>query len=140
MADIGIKRVVILKQDLPPVSSINDYKVRCRIVSEDKNRASHWSSIFNVNALSVVLVSGAVQISGDIITAVWKGAPEPAAYDIFIKFDAESYKYHGTSSTHTFSFLKQTGSTSTRVLIQIEGSLKEVVPGLKTFESAVITI
>jgi hypothetical protein len=59
MADAGIKRVVIKNEELPPVqftTVYNDslsrdevedlyYDFRYRIVSEDKNRYSHWAPI-----------------------------------------------------------------------------------------------
>jgi hypothetical protein len=48
MADSNIKKVVIKKSDLPnPVgnSTVLDYNIRYRIVSEDQNRFSHWSPI-----------------------------------------------------------------------------------------------
>jgi hypothetical protein len=51
MADAGIKRVTVLQNNLPPVT-INDdqmlYFFRYRMVTEDKNRQSHWSPIYRV--------------------------------------------------------------------------------------------
>jgi hypothetical protein len=44
MADSRVKKVVIPKSKLPAYSGENQsYIVRYRIVSEDKNRNSHWS-------------------------------------------------------------------------------------------------
>jgi len=48
MPDLNIKKNVILKQNLPNLIGDNTdlkYEVRYRIVSEDKNRVSHWSPI-----------------------------------------------------------------------------------------------
>lgn len=48
MVDSGIKKSVIKNTDLPVVSIDEDglyYQLRYRIVSEDKNRFSHWSNI-----------------------------------------------------------------------------------------------
>lgn len=51
MADSGIKNVKILNQDLPIINAkINGYAVRYRIVSQDKNRISHWSMIHYLDA------------------------------------------------------------------------------------------
>lgn len=48
MTDQGIKKVIIPNSSLPLVS-YNDtelyYDIRYRIISEDKNRTSHWSEI-----------------------------------------------------------------------------------------------
>ena len=48
MSDKNIKKNIILKKDLPSVIGDNttlNYEIRYRIVSEDKNRLSHWSPI-----------------------------------------------------------------------------------------------
>lgn len=48
MADPNIKKNVILKKDLPSVIGDNttlNYEIRYRVISEDKNRVSHWSPI-----------------------------------------------------------------------------------------------
>lgn len=55
MADKNIKKNIILKKDLP--SFIGDpsqlkYDLRYRIISEDKNRLSHWSPILTLNGLN----------------------------------------------------------------------------------------
>lgn len=48
MADAGIKQTIIKSSDLPPTLGNNEslkYTLRYRILSEDKNRFSHWSPI-----------------------------------------------------------------------------------------------
>lgn len=48
MADSNIKRNIILKKDLPSLIGDNvdlNYEIRYRVISEDKNRVSHWSPI-----------------------------------------------------------------------------------------------
>lgn len=48
MPDLNIKKNIVLKQNLPNLIGDNTnlkYDVRYRIVSEDKNRVSHWSPI-----------------------------------------------------------------------------------------------
>ena len=50
MADV-IKKAVVLEPNLPPVNTQTEgYSVRYRIVSEDRNRSSHWSPIYNLQA------------------------------------------------------------------------------------------
>ena len=47
--DSGIKKITIPKSELPSISGQNfTYNVRYRVVSEDKNRISHWSPIFRL--------------------------------------------------------------------------------------------
>jgi hypothetical protein len=52
MADEPVKKVIIPIAELPGSSPIADgYLVRFRIVSEDKNRVSHWSPIYVVREI-----------------------------------------------------------------------------------------
>lgn len=61
MADSGIKKVVILKKDLPDYLGTNEslfYKIRYRLISEDKNRTSSWSPIYEVGDTSTQIELG----------------------------------------------------------------------------------
>lgn len=47
MADPGIKKYRQAYADLPPISSETEgYSIRYRIISEDRNRVSHWSPVY----------------------------------------------------------------------------------------------
>ena len=49
MSDSGIKKSRFRYSDLPPINGeINGYQLRYRIISEDKNRTSHWSQLYEV--------------------------------------------------------------------------------------------
>ncbi len=134
---MAVKKAIVPKESLPPVDSETaGYVVRYRIISEDKNRTSHWSPTFVTDAVPTETVSGALSITSSIITAVWDDELNRPAYDIFVKFDAGSFAYHGTSPTHTYSFLN-TGTTSVHVKIQIASSVKEVKESLVIFDSGV---
>lgn len=55
MADKNIKKSIIKKKDLPPFSGeTGKIRLRYRIISEDRNRSSHWSKIHEV-ALPVIV-------------------------------------------------------------------------------------
>lgn len=134
---MAVKKAIILKESLPPVDPESiGYVVRYRIISEDKNRTSHWSPTFVTNPIPVESVNGALSITETIITAVWGDELNRPAYDIFVKFDSGSFVYHGTSATHMYSFLN-TGTTSVHVKIQIASSVKQVNAGLVIFDSGV---
>ena len=134
---MAVKKAVVPKESLPPVDSETaGYVVRYRIISEDKNRTSHWSPTFVTNAVPTETVSGALSITSSIITAVWGDELNRPAYDIFVKFDSGAFAYHGTSPTHTYSFLNA-GTTSVHVKIQIASSVKEVKESLVIFDSGV---
>jgi len=77
----NIKKIVILKNDLPPISAEdNSYYVRFRIV--EGLRYSPWSAVNAVSGITapaVDQVSVAVDPTNKTVTAVWS---PPAEYDI----------------------------------------------------------
>lgn len=137
MADQGIKKVIIKKSSLPALDSENiGYIFRYRVISEDKNRTSQWSPINLVLDESIQAVSGALQISQTITTAVWGDELNRPRYDIFVGFDGDTPEYHGTSPIHTYSFIN-TGETDVRVIVQVESSVKELNESLEIYDSGV---
>jgi hypothetical protein len=138
MADANIKKVTIKRSSLPPIDHDSQrYNIRYRIISEDKNRSSHWSSIYNSDGVNVIGTSGAVSITSTnpkIITAVWGDENFHPEYDVFVKFDNNAFFYHGTSAVHSYSFLN-TGTTSVRVKIQIVSSKKEIKDDFLVYDS-----
>jgi hypothetical protein len=96
MADEVIKKVKINQEDLPTINSITEkYDVRYRIVSEDKNRTSHWSPIINIDP-QYTYVSGNISIvSSAITTVVWDAVTvkignniirQAKDYDVWVKW------------------------------------------------------
>ena len=135
MADANIKKTRILKSSLPPVDfDTLKYNTRYRVISEDKNRTSHWSPIYNSDGANVVGTTGALSISEEIITAVWGDENLHPAYDVFVSFDGNSFFWHGTSAVHSYSFLNE-GTTTVRVKIQLVSSKKQIKAGLGIFDS-----
>jgi hypothetical protein len=137
MADPNIKKITVKRSSLPPIDHDSQkYNIRYRVISEDKNRISHWSSIYNSDSGNVIGTSGALSITPQIITAVWGDENLHPAYDVFVKFDSNSFFYHGTSAVHSYSFLN-TGTTSVRVKIQIVSSKKEIKDSFLVYDSGV---
>jgi hypothetical protein len=50
---MSAKKVIIEKNDLSPLSPNGEYLLRYRIISEDKNRTSHWSPIYTLDLKKV---------------------------------------------------------------------------------------
>lgn len=98
MVDSGIKKTRIKKADLPSININQEgYTLRYRIISEDKNRASHWSSVETVKPEND-FISGNIEFnsSGNIITSVWDPVKinknlttidTASEYDIWVRFD-----------------------------------------------------
>ena len=134
MSDPGIKKVIVSTSKLGLVNSNNAYLIRYRIVSEDKNRMSHWSPNYNVEALTNSSVSGDLNVVGNTVICAWGDVVLRPGYDIFVGINGASPIYHGTSPTHTYSFLKPSGAT-VRVVVQVEGVKKELSGTLKIYDS-----
>jgi hypothetical protein len=141
MADAGIKKLVIPRSQLPPVNDDNEYVLRYRIVSDDKNRTSHYSSIFTAVANTIEPVSGNLSRNGNSLIAVWGDENTRPKYDIFVKFDNGTYEYHGTSPIHTYGFVKKDSATiNVRVAVQVEGINKTRNADLTIFESSIVSL
>jgi hypothetical protein len=140
MPDANIKKTRILKSALPPIDSDTlKYNARYRVISEDKNRTSHWSPIYNSDGVDLIVTSGAVSRAGNVITAVWEDQNDFPEYDIFVKFDSNDFFYHGKAKVHSYSFLK-TGTTTVRVKVQIISSKKEIKAALNIFDSGTVSL
>ena len=140
MADAGIKKIIIKKSSLPPLDHDNvGYVFRYRIVSEDKNRTSQWSPINLVLDDSITAVTGAVQVSTSVISAVWGDELNRPKYDVFVGFDGATATYHGTTPIHSYQFIK-TGTTNVRVIIQVESSEKTLNANFQIYNSGLVSL
>jgi hypothetical protein len=157
MVDKGIKKITILKKDLPPVNSSNKHVLRYRIISDDFNRTSAWSKIYYVdsvplNGLTAETTKNAVTVSptAGTISIRTVDSRGRGKLDIFIKYGSDSYSYHGTTNqttlsgdtaTTTYTFANTaTTATTLRIAVQPEGITKERITALTLHESSVISI
>ncbi len=147
--------MTIEKKDFPPLSPDGEYLLRYRIISEDKNRTSHWSPIYKLDASTLIeQVSGGFQMSdgSSAVTAIWEESAIASSYDIFVSFgifnvgtlafDWGSYAYRGSTSSQSYSFLIPSPATGIRVKIQLSGIEKVLNPILQicSIEDSIITI
>ena len=114
MVDQNIKKVRILKKDLPNYVGNNDelfYQMRYRVVSEDKNRSSHWSPIHKLGSTSTL-----DEVGFDIEDIAGTSIP----HNVYID-DSN----HLAAITWTMPSLLITNPTNEQKLTQVyEGSLK----------------
>lgn len=115
-----IKKAKILKENLPPVSSITgEYSVRYRIISEDKNRTSSWSSVYSVDP-NYTYVAGKINLSSSsgVVRAAWDSVTikigantirQAKDYDIFVKWSKSDgigdWNYVDRITTNSTSFV-----------------------------------
>lgn len=142
MADSSIKKVIIKKEDLQAFNGTTQaYTVRYRVISEDKNRNSHWSPYYSVAKSSPQQVECSVQVVENSVTMVWK---QPASlirqYDIYFKLNNGSWNYVASSTSTQFSTLIDEATTSIQVAIQLPTYPREYFPLAAMFTSAQITL
>lgn len=120
MADEGIKKAIIKKSSLPPVNGNNQsYILRYRIITEDRNRSSHWSPRYTLLTQAITPVSEnqrSVSITGSgttkTVTIVWVPPTNLSItnFDIYVKVGSGQYEYKTTVSTPTYATIASSGS------------------------------
>ena len=120
MATENIKKVTIKQADLPPLMVEKEgYVFRYRIISDDKNRRSHWSPIKTIKP-EFTFVSNTIHHAktGEVSNIVWdavvikkgtKTISQADRYDVWLRWDkADSgdWIYHGTVNGNNLSLAK----------------------------------
>jgi hypothetical protein len=141
-----VKKVTIEKNQLPPLSPEGKYLLRYRIISEDKNRTSHWSPIYSIDAAAFIeSVSSSIEVTNTGVTVSWGDDNGRSQYDIFVSYGTlsggaityEPYFYHGSSPIHSYSFSKKVGAyTHVRVAVQLSGIEKIISTTLTISETS----
>lgn len=147
--DAGIKNATVLKEDLPAFNANNlGYFVRYRIVSNDKNRYSHWSPYYFLLKGEIQDVPCAVTITGTspkAVNLVWQH-PKVSAdsqeisifkeYDIYLKTNLsnDKWSYISSSASTQFSTLLPSGITWFMVAVQVP-----VYPKTYSSDAAIFT-
>ena len=140
----NLKKTRIPVSDIPVVDSENQYIIRYRVVSEDKNRTSHWSQFLKVPgpAINESGYSGAINVTVKDINISWYDSPKRGSYDIFVKYGSGSsinsatwtdYSYAGSSSSQSFVILNNITASYVGVLVQVSGN-KTINSLLKIYE------
>lgn len=98
MADPGIKKAIVQQASLPEISvPAEGYYVRYRIISEDRNRTSHWSPIFLLQP-DFTFVSGNTDLAkqSNHVNLIWDSVKifkdnnfirNALEYDIWLRWD-----------------------------------------------------
>lgn len=105
----GLQKARYARENLPAMSIFPDGSIghyaRYRIISEDRNKASHWSPVYPVHVPAFGLM-GEVQVtaSSTTITAVWGDALDRPRYDVFVRWGNTLSKVdilNGVATLHT---------------------------------------
>jgi len=120
VADEGIKKAIVKKASLPAISGSNQsYVLRYRIITEDKNRTSHWSPRYNLFIGPITKITEAnrsIEIAGSTNTKTLRlnwNTPQDIninTFDVYAKINSGSYQYKGVVSTNSYSLIIETGN------------------------------
>jgi hypothetical protein len=155
---LSVKKVTIEKKDFPPLSPDGEYLLRYRIISEDKNRNSHWSPIYKLDAtrvwdeeeeefVSLIQdVDSNIDVTPSGILITWGQQNNASLYDIFISFKIsgvwQPYFYHGSSALSYYTLEQPIrlaaigyGATDVKAIIQLAG-IEKVINEILTISTA----
>jgi hypothetical protein len=139
---MAIKRIVIPNSELIPVDGNNQYLIRFRVLSDDRNRFSEWSPIFSINGTGVPVLPEARVASfmvGSVVNIIWEGLPAGSSFDIFVANDGQAPVYKGTTSDTRYVFIN-TADQDYRFTIQVSSIAKTYNELLQIFESELIDV
>jgi hypothetical protein len=148
-----VKKVIIKKQDLPAFNgNLQSYLVRYRIVSEDRNRASHWSPRYKVNVEPEIdreldppedWIPHSVVASENkqIINIVWTPpANLKSDFDLYVKWGTDDFKYFESMQTSSYTILVPLGYTAAEFAVQVPTFPKERFLKATLFESDPVSL
>jgi hypothetical protein len=100
MANEIIKKIKIKQDNLPTINSITEkYDVRYRVISEDKNRTSHWSPTVTIDPQYTYFPGNITIVSSGITTVAWDPVTikigtnvirQAKDYDIWVKWSKQA--------------------------------------------------
>ncbi len=140
----NLKKARIPVSDIKLVDAENNYVLRYRIVSDDKNRVSHWSQFLRVPGPPIDSggYSGAIAVTIKDINISWYDTPRRGSYDIFVRYGNGpstssitwgEYSYSGSSLTQTYTILNNVSASDIGILVQASGN-KTLNSALKIYE------
>ena len=142
MAQNGIKKVIIPKESLPAYNGTNQsYTVKYRVVSEDKNRMSHWSPQYTLTTASQENVLSSISVLNNIVTVVWNpGTDINKTFDIYVKWDSEAWTYITNVSTTIYASVVKPGATTVQVAAQVPTFPKQRYTSATIFETDEVSV
>lgn len=141
--DSGIKKVIVPKESLPAIfGSEHKYIVRYRIISEDKNRFSHWSQQYKITAPTISQINYSVVVEQDvnIIRLVWQQPINMSDFDIYVKWNNGDWELSGSASMNNYTTLIKSGATSFAFAVQAPTFPKQRFTNATLFETAVTAL
>ena len=131
-------RIIIKKDDLPPVSADDEgYNLRIRLVSQDRNRVSFWTPLYTIDAPQVTEIPYGIEIKNQsvyiggtpvnkkTINVFWRDTVGfTRDYDVYVKWyqtagdpNAE-WVYAGSTFSDSFYLVDNNNDHSVQIAVQ----------------------
>ena len=150
MADSNIKKIVIKQSDLPPINSNEEkYVVRFRILSEDRNRTSHWSPQYLIQPNQLELQDNfgiTLSSTGGFIELTWDVEPGSSqSYDVWLAWGSQEGstglpQYKATINGNYVAVPIPSGMVSVQAFIQNMSVPRKFLPSLVIAQSGIETV
>ena len=120
--DQGIKKIIIPKSKLPGFFGDNKtYILKYRFISEDKNRASHWSPVYKIIAEDTpveILNSLIIDTTNRVVNLTWEPQANIEEYYIYVKWNNGNWNYYSKTSQTNYSIVYSSDKEYINVAIQ----------------------
>lgn len=121
-----IRRVIVPKSTLPEINADTEqYVVRFRVVSEDRNRQSHWSAQYLVGLEPAEIVeSNIVTVGTGFITVTWDPEDTSSLHDIYVAWgftnttSVGTPEYFGTLAGNVATIAIPSGALAVKAYVQ----------------------
>lgn len=135
-----VKKVVVPQSELPVIGKIlGTYVVRYRIISEDRNRASHWSPSHILETTPLVEIPHTVSKdnSNDAVEVFWTPPSNLGLnlLDVYVKWGSGDWAYATNLSSTYYKVSIPNGATSVQVAVQVPTKEKVRSESATLFES-----
>lgn len=157
-------KFVIPVEQLPPPNASGNHVFRFRVLSEDGNRQSQYSTLYVIESKGQIypLESDfSVSSAGSLVSVYWNtpsyynvGASAVGASvlhnheselrahlsDVFVSWDSQDYVYFGRIQETSVNIIKKSGATTLKVRVQSANYPPDVSDRFKILETGTISL
>lgn len=157
-------KFVVPVEQLPPPNASGNHVFRFRVLSEDRNRQSPYSTLYVIESKGQIypLESDfSVSSAGSLVSVYWDtpsyyniGASAVGASvlhnhgseirahfsDVFLSWDSQDYVYFGRTQDTNINVIKKTGATTLKVRVQAANYSPVVSDRFKILETGIISL
>lgn len=156
-------KFVVPVENLPAPYSDGTHTLRFRVLTEDRNNFSNWSTLFTIPSLGQIFpeqASYSIDATTTLISLYWE---TPSLYnvtsasvlhnhesewkihdaDVFVKFDnaiTPNFVYWGRTSDNSFSIIPYPSSTEARVIVQVASHPPTISNRFQILDTGVVSL